>query len=49
MSDTNDEDIRKKRRTKAPELKLAGVSHTVGPDAKDRLKRFQRQDPPVTH
>ncbi len=49
MSDTNDRDIRKKRLTKAPELKLAGVSYNVGPDAKDRLKRFQRQDPPATH
>ena len=37
MSDTNDGDIRKKRRTKALDLKLAGIDYNVGPDAEDRL------------
>ena len=37
MSDTNYGDIRKKRRTKAPELKLVGINYNVGPDAEDRL------------
>ena len=37
MSDANDGDIRKKRRTKAPELMLAGVSYNVGSDVEDNL------------
>ena len=49
MSETNDADTKKKRRAKALELKLTGISYNVGPDATDRLKRFERQDPPVTH
>ena len=40
MSDTNDGDIKKKRRTKAPELKLTRISYNVGPDAEDRLRRI---------
>ena len=40
MSDTNDGDIKKKARTKAPELKLVGIDYNVGPDAEDRLRRL---------
>ena len=40
MSDTNEEDTKKKARTKAPELKLARISYNVGPDAEDRLRRI---------
>ena len=37
MNNTNDGDIRKKHRTKAPELKLAGFDYNVGPDAEAGL------------